>query len=258
MNLTRVLRPAQRILTAGVVAAVAATCLASAHGSDPVRRPARPVVELGATEQWQPGHSRPTESHLAKKESGAGLRVTGVAYAKKETGAGLRVTGVAYAKKETGAGLRVTGVAYAKKELRGGSSSPLLLVAQSAYPAIGRASYEKRVLDRVNKVRHQHDLRKLTVARCTDRFATRWSAHLAAADSFRHQSMTRLLNRCHAQYAGETLGRGTITPRTLVKMWMASPPHRHIILSHSPRRIGIGATPNSRGEWVVTANFMRF
>ena len=41
-------------------------------------------------------------------------------------------------------------------------------------------------------------------------------------------------------------------------MWMHSPPHRAVLMSKSPRRIGIGATPNARGEWVVAANFMRF
>jgi hypothetical protein len=30
-----------------------------------------------------------------------------------------------------------------------------------------------------------------------------------------------------------------------------------VLLSGKPRRIGVGATPNGRGEWVVTANFMR-
>ena len=39
---------------------------------------------------------------------------------------------------------------------------------------------------------------------------------------------------------------------------MHSPPHRQVLLSQQPRRIGIGATPNAGGEWVVAANFMRF
>jgi hypothetical protein len=29
-------------------------------------------------------------------------------------------------------------------------------------------------------------------------------------------------------------------------------------MSKSPTRIGIGATPNASGEWVVAANYMRF
>ena len=41
-------------------------------------------------------------------------------------------------------------------------------------------------------------------------------------------------------------------------MWMHSAPHRHVLMSKSPTRIGIGATPNASGEWVVAANYMRF
>jgi uncharacterized protein YkwD len=70
--------------------------------------------------------------------------------------------------------------------------------------------------------------------------------------------MTALLKRCNATYAGETLAKGNITPRTLVTMWMNSPVHRHVMLSSYPRRIGIGAVPDSHGEWVVAANYMRF
>ena len=70
--------------------------------------------------------------------------------------------------------------------------------------------------------------------------------------------MTRLLDKCDAYYAGETLGRGRDHPETLVSMWMHSAPHRAVLMSRSPSRIGIGATPNARGEWVVAANFMQF
>ncbi|HJR36919.1 MAG TPA: CAP domain-containing protein, partial [Nocardioidaceae bacterium] len=61
-----------------------------------------------------------------------------------------------------------------------------------------------------------------------------------------------------AMYAGETLGRGAISPRRLVRMWMHSDGHRHVLLSRKSRRIGIGAVPDAYGRWVVAANFMRF
>jgi uncharacterized protein YkwD len=137
------------------------------------------------------------------------------------------------------------------------TSAPVTLVGQTAFPAVSSRYYENRVLRLVNRTRTRHHLGKLTVATCADRVANRWSAHLAATDAFRHQSMTGLLRRCDAHYVGEVLGRGTIRPATLVGMWMHSPPHRHVLLSGKPRRIGVGATPNGRGEWVVTANFMR-
>jgi uncharacterized protein YkwD len=130
-----------------------------------------------------------------------------------------------------------------------------LSVAQAATSA---SSYEKSTLRRINEVRRAHHLQPLTSASCANRVANKWSAFLARTNGFYHQSMARLLTVCHARYAGETLGMGTITPNKLVSMWMHSPPHRHILLSKSPQRIGIGATKNSRGQWVVAANFMRF
>ena len=72
------------------------------------------------------------------------------------------------------------------------------------------------------------------------------------------QSAKAYARICNAVYAGETLGRGTITPRTLVRMWMRSDGHRAVLLNSKSRRIGVGATPDSSGRWVVAANFMRF
>jgi uncharacterized protein YkwD len=125
-------------------------------------------------------------------------------------------------------------------------------------PSLSTSPYERSTLRRINDVRRAHHLGTLSFASCPNRVATKWSAFLARTHGFYHQSMQRLLNVCHARYAGETLGMGTITPKKLVSMWMHSPPHRHILLSKSPRRIGIGATQNSQGQWVVAANFMRF
>lgn len=138
------------------------------------------------------------------------------------------------------------------------ASAVSLVTTQAASPAFSTTLYEQQVQYWVNVQRKRHGLRALTLASCTDGAAERWGAYLSANDAFYHQSMTALLNRCHARYAGETLGRGMITPRTLVTMWMNSTPHRHVLMSKSPRRIGVGAVPNSRGEWVVAANFMRF
>ena len=50
--------------------------------------------------------------------------------------------------------------------------------------------------------------------------------------AFFHQSMSTILNNCNAYYAGETLGRGAISPKRLVYLWMHSPEHRQVLLSH--------------------------
>ncbi len=151
-----------------------------------------------------------------------------------------------------------TGVVAVAPSTASAAPAPTVLVAsRAASPSYSTAYYENAVHYWVNRVRHNHGLRSLRLASCTDAVAERWSVHLATTDTFYHQSMTRLLDKCNAYYAGETLGRGSITPRTLVNMWMHSAPHRKVLMSRSPSRIGIGATPNSRGEWVVAANFMK-
>jgi len=119
-------------------------------------------------------------------------------------------------------------------------------------------TYEKAVQHRVNVMRKDHGLPGLRVQSCTDRVAERWNTHLATKDLFYHQSMEEILYRCDAQYAGETLGRGAITPRVLVQMWMDSPGHRVVLLSPQARRIGVAAQQDAYGRWVTTANFMRF
>jgi uncharacterized protein YkwD len=137
-------------------------------------------------------------------------------------------------------------------------AATVLVSSQAASPAFSASYYEHGVQYWVNHVRRAHHLKPLRLATCTDAVAERWSAYLASTNGFYHQSMTKLLYQCNAYYAGETLGRGSIKPRTLVNMWMHSAPHRKVLMSHSPTRIGIGATPNARGEWVVAANFMKF
>lgn len=130
--------------------------------------------------------------------------------------------------------------------------------AAQAQPAMAPTRYERRVQHWINVRRDKHDLGRLRLASCTDNAAERWSGFLAANDEFYHQSMQDLLDRCDARYAGETLAMCTVSPKRVVKLWMHSPPHRHILLSKDPRRIGVGARPNAEGQWVVAANFMRF
>ena len=195
MKLSRALRPAQRIVTVGIVATVAATSLVAASGT----------------------------TTGAKKEGPARAPTTS-----------------------------------AVKEWRGAGTAPLVNVDQAAVPAMGTSTYEHRTLRQINRVRRNHHLRALSFAKCPNKVANRWSAHLASTNTFYHQSMTKLLKTCKAKYAGETLGMGSVTPRKLVSMWMHSAPHRHILMSRSPRRIGIGATPSADGQWVTAANFFRF
>jgi uncharacterized protein YkwD len=131
-----------------------------------------------------------------------------------------------------------------------------LALTQTATTSI--SSYETKVQQLVNQRRASRGLPRLRLASCPEGTSKRWSQHLADTGSFYHQSMGSVLNKCDATYAGETLGRGTMSPRKLVRMWMRSPGHRAVLMSKKPRRIGIGATKDSSGRWVVAANFVRF
>jgi uncharacterized protein YkwD len=139
------------------------------------------------------------------------------------------------------------------------TTSPAIeLSAVAVRPAFDAQTYENEVKLYVNNERRKRGLPALSWATCTDTVAEHWASYLASHDAFYHQSMTALLRRCNARYAGETLAKGNITPRTLVTLWMNSPVHRHVMLSSSPHRIGIGAVPDSHGQWVVAANYMTF
>ncbi len=132
------------------------------------------------------------------------------------------------------------------------------VTVQARNVAMTPSTYEEQVRYWINRKRQARGLPTLRFARCTDGVAERWNRHLAENDLFYHQSMRDVLERCNARYAGETLGRGAISPRYLVRLWMHSPGHRAVLLNGTSRRIGIGSTPDAYGRWVTTANFMRF
>ena len=81
---------------------------------------------------------------------------------------------------------------------------------------------------------------------------------LARTLEFFHQDLGKLIDTCNAEYAGETLAKGPVGPRQMVKLWMNSPGHRHILLSEKPRWIGVGAYVDENGSWVVASDFTRF
>lgn len=141
----------------------------------------------------------------------------------------------------------------------------LTLVATGPAPAatgstqgMSADTYEQRVQYFVNRKRAAHGLRPLRFESCTDGTAERWAKYLASSGEFYHQSMMTIINKCDAYYAGETLGKGAISPHRLVYLWMHSPAHRAVLLSKHAKRIGVGAYVDSTGSWVTAANFTKF
>lgn len=131
-------------------------------------------------------------------------------------------------------------------------------LGQVAASSLSSSTYEERVRYRINLRRDRHGLRHLRFQRCTDRRAESWADKLVTSGDFFHQDLGRIISRCNATYAGETIGKGSISPRRLVKNWMNSAGHRSILLSRHPRRIGIGSYLNGNGKWVTVADFTRF
>ena len=137
-------------------------------------------------------------------------------------------------------------------------AAPVNAAETSKVMSMSSSTYESRVQYWINVKRSHHGLGKLRFQSCTDGTAERWANYLASNDLFFHQDMGNILDKCNAYYAGETLGRGSISPRRLVYLWMHSPAHRDVLLSHYAKRIGVGAYIDSYGQWVTAANFTRF
>jgi uncharacterized protein YkwD len=132
-----------------------------------------------------------------------------------------------------------------------------LVVAVAAAAALGTAPAtaearqrpEQQVVRLLNRVRAWHHLPPLRVERCLVRAARAHSAAMARAGYFAHDSLEngerfghRVRRYCSASMFGETIAWGTgslATPAAIVHAWLLSPPHRHVIMMRSLRRIGV-------------------
>ncbi len=140
----------------------------------------------------------------------------------------------------------------------GGSAASADAMSLTSVRSLTPDTYEARVVTWINRERVAHGLPRVRAHTCTDRYAERWSHYLGRRLAFFHQDLDPFFSRCHARYAGETLARGAVSPREMVQLWMHSDGHRAILLSRHPRRIGVGAFLDARGDWLVAADFTRF
>ena len=140
----------------------------------------------------------------------------------------------------------------------GGTTTSADAASLSYIRSINPDTYEARVITWINRERTARGLVPVKAQSCTDYYAERWSRYLGRNLTFFHQDLDPFFSHCHARYAGETLARGAVSPKEIVNLWMHSDGHRAILLSKSPRRIGVGAFLDSRGDWLVAADFTRF
>jgi uncharacterized protein YkwD len=111
-----------------------------------------------------------------------------------------------------------------------------------------RSSTERVVFKLLNQIRRDHKLAPFTFSAALRSAAREHSADMLARHYFEHNSPSetfdhRIRRHLDSSLVGENIAWGTgryATPEGLVKLWMHSPTHRHIILMRSLHRIGLG------------------
>ena len=110
-----------------------------------------------------------------------------------------------------------------------------------------KATVEARILALVNRERRASHLAPLRFTVGLRGAARLGSKAILVSGVFGHAAdwEVRVRRRVRALAVAEALVWGSrtyATPEHLVSMWMASPPHRAILLDPDLRRIGVGAT----------------
>ena len=125
------------------------------------------------------------------------------------------------------------------------------------------------VVCQINKKRRKHGLNSVNTKYALRKAGKRHSRYMQRRNCFAHQCPGEkdLVSRIHATSylpcnctwrVGETLAwgtRGQGTPRAIVKAWMHSPPHRHVLLDRQLRNVGVGlvwGSPSNRGAKAAT------
>ena len=109
----------------------------------------------------------------------------------------------------------------------------------------------------MNSVRATNGVPPLRIGPALSRAARSHSVDMARRGYFDHGPFVQRLRRfgVRAPYVGENLASGSrpLSPAAIVRMWIASPPHRQNLLDRSFRKVGVGvAGANTR---LVTADF---
>jgi uncharacterized protein YkwD len=132
-----------------------------------------------------------------------------------------------------------------------------LLLLPSAAGARSQASYrtstERTVFELLNDIRREHNLAPFTLSTALRASAREHSSDMLARQYFEHDSPDeafdhRIRRHLDSSLVGENIAWGTgryATPQGLVKLWMQSPTHRHIILMRGLHRVGLGVAVGS-------------
>src|SRR3954466_2666022 len=145
------------------------------------------------------------------------------------------------------------------------------LLLPSAAGAQSRGSYrgstERVVFNLLNDIRREHKLPPFTFSAALRASAREHSSDMLARQYFEHDAPNesfdhRIRRHLNSPLVGENIAWGTgrfATPQGLVKLWMSSPPHRHVILTRGRGGIGLGVAigkfDGSPGAAMATADF---
>ena len=129
----------------------------------------------------------------------------------------------------------------------------VLPAASGARARAANAAAESKMLTAINKVRAKHGLYALRASRSLMGSARRYSRWLMANDTFRHLSRIQASSRF--SLVGEALAMHTgrsFSVRGTINQWMASPPHRALVLSNAMKWGGAGVTRGRFGASQAT------
>lgn len=127
---------------------------------------------------------------------------------------------------------------------------------------------EVAIVREINRVRRAHHLKGVKLVAPLAKVARRHSSLMLKHDALTHSSFdgssfsTRLAKAGKRKSYGETLAWAPdgshVTAKALLKLWMTSGPHRHVILNGKLRRVGVGRVHGALGSQAgnaITADF---
>jgi uncharacterized protein YkwD len=125
----------------------------------------------------------------------------------------------------------------------------------SAFASSRHDSTESNIIRAMNGVRANYGLPRLHTSRGLARAADVHSAAMQRSNSLGHGAFSRRIRRyVRTRSVGENVAwMAGCDANAIVQMWLNSPPHRHVMLTRSFRRIGVGRRGSQK--CFVTADF---
>lgn len=117
-------------------------------------------------------------------------------------------------------------------------------------------AYASAAFKATNKQRVNHDRKALRQSSCLQKYADKQAKKLARDEALSHQSLPAVQAGCDLRRAGENVGYGYPTGKSLVNDgWMHSRPHRANILNGKYRLMAIATRLAGNGMYYTAQVF---